>query len=262
MTEEATPVAPATEQTPPAKPTTQAPVEKPVASMPPAEPATGPSWVKDLDTADPELVRKHPRVMAIVGELFGKRIAAERQRITEEQSRSAQKTVEEQMLALLEDNEESIAQRYPAVAAHIKRLKDTRGDRQAQEARSEALNRMAAAIGKGYQAVPEWAELTPEDHESLAKSIASLPDDDVLPTYNARALDIVAERRAAKKATERIAREIEKEREAIRKEESARLLKEQSAPDMATPKAAATSVNINAMSDKEFDEYWSKRFSR
>ncbi len=258
MTEETTPVAPATETTPTAAPTTT----QPVASTSAVDTATVPSWVKELDTADTNMLRKHPRVAAIVGELVGRNMAAEKQRITAESQRALQDQTEAQLLTLLDENEDSIAQRYPAVAAHIKQLKSTRDDRQSQEAYSKALNKMAEAIGRGYQAVPEWKELTPEDHETLAKSVANLPDDDVLPTYNARALDIIAERRATARLAERMAKELTREREAIRKEEAAKLLQQQSAPDMVKPRATPSTVNVNSMSDKEFDEYWEKRFKR
>ncbi len=261
MTEETTQAVVAPETTPIVAPVAPAPqADAPV--TPSAETATTPSWVKDLETADPDALRKHPRVAAIVGDLVRKNLTSERQRLADENTRAATRTVEQQLLTLLDENEESVTSRYPAVAAHLKALRQTQGQRASQEAHSEALNRLAASIGKGFQSLPEWPGLTAQDHETLAKSVAGLADDDVLPAYNARALDLIAERRAEKKAQDRMSKELATERDAIRKEESAKLLQRQNAPSTARPSALPTQADINAMSDKEFDTYWNRRFSR
>lgn len=244
---------PATPATPEGQGQQPAPATTPVsAAAPEAAPVADqtPAWVQELEKADPKAVRSHPRIAGIIGSEIQRAVEAERKRTQADEGTKAAREAEERLRELARSDPVGFTERWLTDDQKKKiqtDLDDLRGKTRAE---------IATNIGRGYQALPEWAELTPEDHERVAAKLADKPDDEAVVTYNQVMLDILAERRARKLHADWKAKELPSEREAIRTEEAAKLLQQGQAPDLAKPKGPPAKVDVDAMPREEFDRYW------
>ena len=212
--------------------------------------STTPGWYAELDKAEPDAIIKHNRVAGIIGDKVQKALAAERQRLSEE---TATKERERLQASLREK-----AQNDPAGFAQEWLDKETQSDRISELNKLEAnvRNELGKSIGRRLKDEAAWQELSDQSKREFLEKLNGLPENDVIPVFNDMVSDLRAEHRSNKRLSEWKAKELAKEREAIRQEEAARLLKSSDAPDTTGPKGQAKS-DVKAMSDEDFDKYWS-----
>jgi membrane-associated HD superfamily phosphohydrolase len=179
---------------------------------------------------------------------------------TEEQARVRAQT-EEEMLKFGEENADYLRQNYPKAFEHINNLQAQRAQREVQEAHQRAITAVAESLGRSLNDLPEWAERTDEDVQKLAAALANKPPEEVIPAFNRFVVDFLADKREGKRRQKWQEGQLSKEREAIRQEEAARLLKGSTAPDTTKPKGEAT-FSPTTMSDAEFNDYWKKKYGR
>ncbi len=243
MTEETkATTAPATSEQPPEQTPSPVAVQTPLAD-------TTPAWLRELDTADREVLRRHPVIAGIAGSMFDQ---WKRSHEAELAQRSAAEAAEGERKRLRELRKTN----WSAYDAEM----DEREAREEHETElqrhvGETRQQFAERIGRAYRNLPEWSALTPEDFESLAAAVASkTTDDEALEAFAVKSAELVADKRTAKRLNEWTTRELAKEREAIRKEEAAKYLQGTERPDMARPKGLPAKFNPAALSDEEFDK--------
>jgi hypothetical protein len=262
MTDETKPVAvPSTteggQEPPAAAPaTTSAPAPQPQEPNGAQAEPTPPTWLTELEKVDARELRKHPKIAGIIGSEQQRAIQTERERIKVEEGERAAKAAEQRLRDLAQKDPVTFAEQWLSQAQ-----KDDI-QRQLDDLHRKTRSDLATAIGRAYQGLPEWKELSQEDQEALGRAVMGKPDDEVLPLFTTHAADLVARRRAERQFNEWKTKELAKEREAIRQEEAAKLLKGSDAPDGRAPKGEPAGVNVHTMSDAEFDAYWKKKFGR
>jgi hypothetical protein len=220
-----------TETLPPVVPAIEA-----TQSVAPIVPPATSSLQQLLDQADAKELRSHPRIAGIIGSENQRAIQAEKQRIKVEEGVAAAKAAEAELLQLAQDDPVAFSEKWLT----DKQREKIQGE--ISDLRDSTRRDFATAIGRAFRAIPEWGDLTPDEHTTIAKAILNQPDDEVLPLFNRTALELVAV----------------KQREAIRQEEAAKLMQNGAAPDLARPKSAPGRLNFSKMSDREFAEYWDK----
>lgn len=179
-----------------------------------------------LNTASPDEILKNDRIRGI----FGSRIQQEREQIRQqmsaEQDRAARQKAEQDLLNLAKSDPFTFAQTY------LSKAEQERLQNETQNLKQSARVEFVQQIGRGYAALPEWQNLTPAEQETLARSVMGKSDDEALISFNAAALDVIAERRANAKAAKFRESELAKEREAIRQEETAKRVKTSARPSL------------------------------
>lgn len=232
---------PAEEVTPPVTPPTPEELEREAA-------------FKWLDRAAPEDILRHARV----GGIFGQRLQVREQVIRQEEAAKAMETARRE--AELEN--ERLANDDPAEFSR-KYLTDKEKERQFQKQQQvlEALEgEYAAGIGNAFKELAEFQNLTPEEFARLEAALAGkTARREVLAAFTMTAADIVADRKAAKKLADYKARELPKEREAIRTEEAAKHLQTTERPDLVRGNGTSTKFDPTKLSDKEFEEFYRKQ---
>jgi cytochrome c553 len=251
MTEDGLPVGqpPTTEGTP------EPQVQEPAVSVSPPVAET-PTWLQELDKADPKTLRTHPRIAGIIGNEIQKAIADVKERIKADEGRRAAEEAEAKLRQLAEDDPATFAQQW-LTEAQRNDLK-----RQLEDLRGKTRHELAEKVGQAMHDLPEWKELGDSDMQKVAEACAGKSDDEVIPIFNRTVLELAADRRAKKLFEQWKEKELGKEREAVRTEEAGKLLKGSVAPDQTPPKGTPAKVNVNEMSDAEFDKYWETRFKR
>lgn len=244
MTEEqvnSTPPAGKTPETPP-PPTNESPA--------------APSWTELIANVPVEDLRKHPHIAGIIGSEM-QRAREQAQRDLEERThREAAEKAEQDLLKLAREDPEGFADRY--VSDH-ERKKITQ---QVESARFDARQAIAKAVGASVTSLPEWAELTREEYQSLVESVQNKSEDEAIPAYNQTVLNILAERRANKRLAEWRERELAKEREAIRAELKAQSAAQRPAPSVRSGATSSGQVDIDSMSDKDFQVWYDRNIRR
>ncbi len=233
--------APTTTEQPPEQTTQPAPAQTlPAGSTP--------TWLTELDTVDREVLRRHPVIAGIAGQMFANYRreweAGERAKAEAEAAEGERKRLRE----LRKTN-------WSAYDAEM-------DEREAKEAHESELQRhvgetrqqFAERIGRAYRNLPEWSEFSQEDREALAAAVANKSDDEAIEAFAVTAAALVADKRATKRLGEWTAKELAKERAAIRTEEAAKYLQGTDRPDMARPRGLPAKFNPAALSDEEFDK--------
>jgi hypothetical protein len=216
----------------------------------PAEPNPVEEWLR---TASPDDILKNDRIRGI----FGSRIAAERDRIERDLGEKSQREAREAAQKELDD----LAQNdiYEFQRRYLSKRDQDRIATELATVKNSTRSEFAANLGRGYQALPEWQNLTAEEQETLARAVTGKGDDDALVAFNAAALDVIAERRAQAKLTKWTEAQLQKEREAIREEEAAKRLKGSARPAMTRTEAAPTGKGWQDLPPgKEFDAAYDK----
>jgi hypothetical protein len=217
----------------PATPTTPPQATTPAAERAAGEGTSAPAvdtaseWQKHLESANPEDLRRHPKVAGLVGDMVDKAMRRWRAEQDAEVSQRAAQQAEHHLLTLAKEDPEAFAERFLTDKQRETTL------RQINRLREDTRAEFAHSIGRAYQDAPGWDEI---DHEALAKAIANKPDDEVIPAFHKEAmrqlLDLNASRKAKAEFETWKEKELAKEREAIRKEVAADLLKKGPRPDM------------------------------
>lgn len=217
------------------------------------EPPPTPSWSDLTNTIDPKDIRRQPRVAGIIGSELQRARMTWKQESDDESARAAAHAHEQSMIEMAKSDPDAFAEKY------LSDFSQTYAQRQTDGIRGQTRKELASSIGKAYNDLPEWQELTDADHQALAQALMGITDDEVLPTFARHAIDLLAEHRAKKKLESWKQKELPKERDALRKEEAAKLLKSSEGPDLTPPKSQPGKIDVQAMTDEEFDKYWNSR---
>jgi hypothetical protein len=210
------------EQAPPADAQPEVAAEQPSAEAPVFD------LGKALDEAPAEVLRRHPKFAGLVG--------SEKQRWQAEYATQQQAKAEAEARARAEEELRLLAEQNP-VAFADKWLSSEQA-RQQQERLTQlehnARQAIGSAIGAGMHTIPEWAEVA-ADPTALAQLAAALQGkeaDEVLPAWNAAALELVATRRAAALAEKQLEERLKAERAAWETEASGRGLASSDRPGL------------------------------
>jgi hypothetical protein len=216
--------------------TDTAPVEAPAAEAPadeapPAEaaPEAPPyDWRKALEEAPADELRRHPKFAGIVG--------SEKQFWQKQWDDQKQAEADAKAKAQAEADLRELAQRNPVEFAD--KWLSSEEARQQQERltalESSARQDVAKSIGAAFQAFPEWEDLMrdPNALARLATAMEGKPPDQVLAAWNAAAVDLMVERRAAAKAQADLAARLQAERTAWETEAAAQGFVASDRPDL------------------------------
>jgi len=247
---------------------TPAETPAPAATTPEVTPAA-PTLEEQLAKLDPKefrrLMRQDSRLSGVLGREIHEAIEADRTRQQEEGNKRVREQTEAELLKFADDNAEYMREHYPKAYQRLEDLKSEQNKRTndalTNEIKGRTVHELATSIGQAIHDVPEWQELTPADHEAIAKELMGIPEERVIATFNRLVVSAVADRRAKRLHSEwkskDLSSELAKEREALRQEEAAKLLRGSDAPDTAKSKGQpAGGTNIKSMTDVEFDRYW------
>lgn len=218
--------------------------------------AAGADWSSMIDSADPEQLRRHPRIAGIVGDLLSKQKEADRKRWEDE---AAEKARGEERSRL-----KQLRQSDPVGYAELMEAREA--EQESREAMAklhrETESQLGKLLGESFRELPEWAELTPEEFDSLARAVAEKPERGV-GAFAQAATRTVAGKIAAKMLADWKAKELGKEREAIRQEEAAKLLKREKSPDMTKPAGAPAKPSLAAIpDDAEFNRRYEEELHK
>jgi len=213
-----------------------------------------PDWRSLIDRADASELRKHPKIGGIVGQMVDTAMRDWQRNQQETYNRQATEAAREELRRLAKEDPDAFAERF---------LKDDQREfalAQLQTLRQQETAAMAQRVGRAYASIPGWDRLTTDDHSILARAIQGLPDDEVIAAYNAKALELLAARRVEDAANERFEKfkksELAKEREAIRAEEAAKLLKKEPKPDMTRATRQPPVPDFSRMTDADFERWY------
>lgn len=216
----------------------------------PVEPQVHPG-VEWMNTAPVEEIIKHPRF----GGILGQRVQEERERtrkeIETEQAKKAREDVEREMEELANYDPREFSQRWLS-AREQERIKD-----QEKTLRDGIRKEFATQIGETFRTIAEWQELTPDEFSRLQQAVAGKDDDSAVGAFNIAALEIISDRKSTKRLEEWRAKDLAKEREAIRAEEAAKVLSKSQRPDLARGSQPGP-FDPSKLSDKEFDDWYRK----
>lgn len=228
-------------------PKNAAPAEAPVE----ASPAQEDLIEKWLETATPEQILKYRKIGGIVGQR--EQTARERARrdVEIEQAAIAQQQAQAELDRLATEDPDEFARRY------LTSKEQARIQQQTATLRSGIREEYARYIGDGVRQLAEFAEITPEEFGKLQSSMAGKSDQEALAAFNATVIDIVADRRANKRTSEWRAKELAKEREAIRTELAAAGLQSSERPDLRSGSQPAP-FDPTKLSPKDFDAWYRK----
>lgn len=185
-------------------------------------------WRKALEEAPADEIRRHPKFAGILG--------SEKPRWMEEWASTKQAEADAKAKVEAERALEEMAEQRPVEFAD-KWL----GDRQTQKMREQVANleqtarqTTATAIGAAMHTIPEWesAATDPDVLARLAQAMQGKQGDEVLSAWNATAITIVAERRAAALFEKQVAERIKAERAAWETEAAAQGFKLSARPDL------------------------------
>lgn len=200
----------------------------------PQAPAT--DWRTALDAVPAEELRRHPKFAGVVG--------SEKQTWLEEFKARETERLATEAKAAAEKSLEELAERNPVEFAD-KWL----GERQTQKVREQlaglettARQDIGRQVGAAFHAIPEWAEIAgdPEALAHLATTMQGKGADEVIPAWNAAAVELVATRRARAIVEKTLAERIQAERAAWETEAAGRGFVTSSRPDLVRGRGVAT----------------------
>jgi hypothetical protein len=236
----------------PAKPTGAVSDSTAAAGSAPVQ-AEGSDWAKFVETVSSEELRRHPRIAGIAGELAQRREAEIRRQIEQEQAEKAAQAERERLRRLRRDDPVAYAEEMES------RDELEAAQRNLHRLRGETQQQFLKRITDGLKSLPEWGEMSQDDLAALATALVGKSDDEVLAVFTSKANDLLADKRAMKRFNEWRQKELAKEREAIRTEEAAKLLKGDARPDMMRPKGYPSKFSpADIKDDKQFDEWYER----
>lgn len=249
------------------EPTTAPVTAAPVETVPAA---TAPDWSSLLEKVDPKDLRKHPRIAGIIGSAMQQERELIQREASESAIRQTREEREEELVRLFDENEETLRERYPRAYEALQGVGTARTQRQTEEQLAGVRADMAKQVGAAFAAIPEFGEFSDAERESLFRVVgeriqAGKPEE-VTGAFAAKAADLIAERRSKARFEKFKAQELNREREAIRKEIAAEFLKTSSAPDLArgrvtTPTSEMQRIIQNG-SDEEFAKFYEQIYGQ
>lgn len=221
------------------------------AETPPAEPVLSPQEqaFKWLAEAPPEEILRHSRLGGILGQRAQAAREQGRKEAAEEAERFARLRAQEELDKLAREDPAEFASRY------LSNKEQQRIREEQRTVRDGVRKEFAEQIGKTFQNLTEFQQITPEEFGKLQEAVAGKTDEEALVAFNLAATDIVAERRASNRLKEWKEKELAKEREAVRTEEAAKLLKNGDRPDLRRGSQPAP-FDPSKLSDAEFKKWY------
>jgi hypothetical protein len=221
----------------------------------PAPPAT-PSLQDLLDSADSKELRKHPKIAGIIGSEAQRLVQDQTTRQAQAVAQKAHQDREDALMRMMDDNSDWVKENHPQVFELMQEKKRQRAEEQLTGLRGKTIEEVGTAIGQTFQALPEWKGVTPEELSEIATSLAGKSDHEAIATFNQKALDLVAGKRAQQLHSAWVEKELPKIKEAIRQEERAARLGNTPGPDTKRGSKTSDSADVNSMSKEQFDSYW------
>lgn len=217
--------------------------------------AAAPAQGIDLSTIPDDVLLKDRRVNHLIGNAAQKQAARERERLQAEAYEQARREREEQLMKEAEENPYAFSQKWLSTKAQERATEELNG------LRARTQTEYATAIGRSLAELPEWGQMTPEEMQTLIDRASNLADEDVLPTFNRAAIDLVADKRAQARLEAEMSKRIAAERKAWETDQEARRLKGEDSPDLRAGQPTAA-PNIHAMSDAEFNRFYEANIRR
>lgn len=187
---------------------------------------------------DPEKrkrLRSHPTIAGIAGDIAQTIAANMRREDTERTQRETTERIEQELMQLAEQDPLAFAEKYRTDKTAAKT------QREIADLRESIKREHGERLGKAITGIPEFKELTREDVGRLGAAMTGKTDEEVIEAYTVAALDILAEKRVAKRIAAAIAEAVPKEVAAQLKERNAARLKTEKGPDMRRASSAAAS---------------------
>lgn len=207
-------------------------------------------WAKILETVSPDDLRRHPRIAGIAGELAQRREADIRRQIEQEQTERATQAERDRLKRLRTEDPVAYAQEMDA------REELEESNQKLAKLKGETQQQFLGRIKAGFEVMPEWKEITQDDLAAIATALAGKGDDEVLGVFTGKVNEILAEKRAIRRFNDWKTKELAKEREAIRTEVSAQLLKGDTQPDLTKPRAHPDGFDPTRLPDDKYNEWY------
>jgi hypothetical protein len=232
------------------EPTTEAPVateDATTEAVPAAEPDV--EWTvieKALDKVPADQLRKHKRFAGILGgTLQQARVEWERSTAAERE-RQAREAAHRELTDLAQNDPIAFSEKWLGQDAtdRMRRELDTM---RADTAR-QYMHQIGTTFGREF-------ELTEDDVAEIAQAVVGKSNDEVLPAFNVAAARIISQREARKAFDSWRTKELAKEREALRQEVAAEMMKGEPSPSIRRSTPPST-VKPHQLADKDFDAWY------
>lgn len=205
-----------------------------------------------IDKATPEQLKKFRRFQGILGS----ELHRSRQVWEQDQKAQTERQAREQAERELEDMARmrpvEFAEKYldDKAAGRIQKQLETVKASTAQE----YMHQIGTAFGQEFN-------LTQEEIEEISKALAGKQNEEVLPAFNVAAAKVVTQREAKRLFEEWRTKELPKERDALKQEVAADMLKKDTAPGVAKSRPPST-LKPHQLPDDKFDEWYDKNVLR
>jgi hypothetical protein len=204
---------------------------------------------KALDKVPVDQLRKHKRFAGVLGgALQQAQLQWERDRKAAD-DQAARERMHEELRQLAQEDPIAFSEKWLGTD-DAEKLRDQMHNLKASTA-SEYMRQIGQTFSKEFQ-------LTEDDVAKIGEALAGKTDDEVLPTFNLVAAKIVSEREAQKRFDEWRSKELEREREALKQEVAAELMKGETPPSIRRSTPPPT-VKPWQLSDKEFDKFYEEQ---
>lgn len=215
---------------------------------------TSPEWARYLETAPTDELKKHPKIAGLVGDLADKAWRKKQAEHDDAARSRAQAEAEAALERLADEDPEAFAARFKSDKERERAI------RQFQSLRNDTRAEFANAVGSAYRDAPGWDDV---DHAKLMQAVAGKPDDEVIVAFHKEAMRQLTEINSKKSAKalyeEWREKELPKEREALRKEIAAEMLKKEPKPGLTRGKAAGVSNDWASIPiGPEYDRWYEK----
>lgn len=219
------------------------------AAPPPFDPAVFESW---LEQADPELLKRSRRIGGIAGQIAEQRVEREREVRAAEAAQQA-RLAEQQRIRELRRTD-------PYAYAELMDAKDEAEEAQARASgmKAETHREIMAKVGETLRSIDGWQALTPADINDLATRLVGVPDEDVLAHFTRHSIDLIGNKRAEKLMAERMG----PERDAWEQERNVAEFAGSDTPDLRRGSRSTARFDPVNLPEKEFNEWYDKRFQR
>lgn len=202
-----------------------------------------------------DVLQSDRRLQSRIGNL-GQRFAEQaRQQIESEARQRESEAAEARMHRLAEEDP------FQFSAQYLKQHAETQAHRQIEGLRRSEQETLMHAVGAAYGQLPEWPEIMadPANAQRLAQAVAGRTSPaDMVASFNATALDIVAERRAQHLPGNKD--RLDAEVEARVQERLAARLRGETVPEMTAARTISGSLDVRGMTDEQFNRFYKSTF--
>ena len=209
-----------------------------------------------LDQIPDDVLTRHARISGVVGKHAQRLAERERTRLEQEARDRALRDKEAELLKLAQENPFEFSQRY------LKDYETSRAQLEIQGLRTNVQKDLFERVASSYAAHPEWRELTPDEFSRVQQAVAGKSDEELVAAFNVAALDVLAERRASKRAEASLKDRMSAEVEAQVQQRLAERLGSERAPDMTAPSSAIGRFDPRNLSDEDFDRWYKQQILR